>query len=284
MFNRRWIFVFMFFLVLICINVSLSTADDRKGQREIIDETESNMVLIPAGEFLMGGRGAANESPRHKVYLDAFYIGKYEVTFEEYEQFCTETGREMIIVNYERGFALPEIMLGKNRPAMNVSRDAAEAYCEWLGKKTGKHYRLPTEAEWEKAARGGLTGKEYPWGNEAPDADDIYRANYGPGLNQFVWKKDGYQYTAPVGSYPPNGYGLHDMAGNLWEWVQDRYSNDYYSKSPPQKNPKGPSRGRSIIRGGCFSSGHEHLRCAKRYDINSSNISDLIGFRIAGDL
>lgn len=117
MINRRWIFVFMIFLIFLCINIPTSNADDRKGQKEIIDQIEANMVLIPAGEFLMGGQNAADESPRHKIYLDAFYIGKYEATFGEYEIFCTETGREMVVVNYERGFALPEIMLGKNRPA-----------------------------------------------------------------------------------------------------------------------------------------------------------------------
>ncbi len=281
MFNRRWIFVFMIFLFFLCINISTSNADNEKGQREIIDGTEANMVLIPAGEFLMGGQGAVNELPQHKVYLDAFYIGKYEVTFEEYEEFCSDAGYNRP-VHPRYGYRPPdEDMVEGRMPVMNVGRDDAEAYCEWLSKKTGKHYRLPTEAEWEKAARGDLEGKEYPWGNEAPDAGGIYRTNYGPSFNHFVWKKDGYENTAPVGSYHPNGYGIHDMAGNVWEWVQDRYSSDYYSKSP-YKNPKGPAKGlRGIIRGGCFSSKSEHLRCAKRHAISTCNCSFLIGFRIA---
>jgi formylglycine-generating enzyme required for sulfatase activity len=282
MINRRRIFVFMIFLFFLCINISTSNADDKKGQKGIIDGIEANMVLIPAGEFLMGGQNAANESPRHKVYLDAFYIGKYEVTFEEYEEFCSEVGYNRP-VDPRYGYQPPEGMAEGRMPVMNVERDDAEAYCEWLSKKTGKHYRLPTEAEWEKAARGNLEGKEYPWGNEAPDAGDIYRTNYGPGFNRFAWKKDGYEHTAPVGSYPPNGYGIYDMAGNVWEWVQDWYSSDYYSKSP-YKNPKGPAKGLSgIIRGGCFSSKSEHLRCAKRHAISTGNCSFLIGFRIAQD-
>ena len=283
MFNRRWIFVFMIFLFFLCINTSISNADERKGQKEIIDGIEANMVLIPAGEFLMGGQGAVNELPQHKVYLDAFYIGKYEVTFEEYEEFCSDAGYNRP-VHPRYGYRPPdEDMVEGRMPVMNVGRDDAEAYCEWLSKKTGKYYRIPTEAEWEKAARGDLEGKEYPWGNEGPDAGGIYRTNYGPSFNHFVWKKDGYENTAPVGSYHPNGYGIHDMAGNVWEWVQDRYSSDYYSKSP-YKNPKGPAKGlRGIIRGGCFSSKSEHLRCAKRHAISTCNCSFLIGFRIARD-
>jgi sulfatase modifying factor 1 len=280
MFSRRWIFIFILFLFLPSIALSTSDAGNKKGQKEIIDQIESNMVFIPAGEFLMGGQGAAIEIPQHKVYLGPFHIGKYEVTFEEYKEFCIETDRKMILTNCERGYQLPEGLFGKNKPVINVSRYDAEAYCEWLCRKTGDHYRLPTEAEWEKAARGGAESKEYPWGNEAPSADGIYRANYGPSLNHFVWGQDGYEYTAPVGSYPPNGYGLYDMAGNLWEWVQDRFSRDYYRKSQ-YKNPKGPDRGsQGIIRGGCYGSSLEHLRCAKRYPIHPTSAGQLTGFRI----
>jgi len=285
MFNRRWIFVFMLFLVFLCINIPTSNADDRKGQREIIDQTEANMVLIPAGEFLMGGRVAYYERPQHKVFIDAFYIGKYEVTFEEYLAFCDDTGwRLPVDPKFQYGHQPPKEMLAPEMPVVKVTRKDAEAFCRWLSKKTGKHYRLPTEAEWEKAARGELVGKEYPWGNEAPDRDNIYMANYGPGFFHTEWIRDGYEYTAPVGSFPPNGYGLHDMAGNVWEWVQDWFADDYYSNSP-YKNPRGPAEGtEGIIRGGCYSSGSRHLRCAKRYSIDSGNDSPLLGFRIARDL
>jgi len=283
MFNRCWIAVIITLLFSFGILVYNSGADDRKVTGKMIASIENNMVLIPAGEFLMGGQNAANESPQHKVYLDVFYIGKYEVTFEEYEEFCSDAGYNRP-VDPQYGYQPPdEDMVGDRMPVMNVTRDDTEAFCAWLSKKTGKHYRLPTEAEWEKAARGGLTCKEYPWGNESPDAGDIYRANYGPGLNHFVWKKDGYENTAPVGSYPPNGYGLHDMAGNVWEWVQDEYRSDYNIKSS-YKNPNGQTKSLSgIIRGGCFSSKSEHLRCAKRYAIRPGSCSFLMGFRIARD-
>jgi len=283
MFQRFWIAVFITVLFSFGILVYSSGADDRRVTDGMIASIGNNMVLIPAGEFLMGGFGAADENPTHKVYLDDYYIGKYEVSFEEYENFCRETGRELLIVDFRFGYELPKSLIGGKKPIMNTSREDAEAYCAWLSKKTGKQYRLPTEAEWEKAARGGMDGKEYPWGNEPPDSGGTYRANFGPGINQFLWKRDGYENTAPVGSYPPNGYGLHDVAGNVWEWCQDRYGSDYYSKSPYQ-NPKGPSDGLfGVIRGGCYSNSSEYLRCAQRYSIHPTTHNFLIGFRIVRD-
>lgn len=264
------------------MNVLLASAGNEKTD-VILERIENNMVLIPAGEFLMGGDMAANEYPPHKVYLDNYFIGKYEVTFEEYETYCRETGYNVPVD--PQCFLQPDpSMLGATMPVMNVARSEAKAYCKWLSKKSGKHYRLPTEAEWEKAARGGLDEKEYPWGNEDPWADRIYRANYGPGLNQsFVWGKDGYQHTAPVGAYPPNGYGLYDMAGNVWEWCQDWYDSKYYEQSPAV-NPEGPSKGfRGVIRGGCYSSKKSHLRCATRVALSPDTLDHLVGFRIARD-
>lgn len=274
----------IFFLVILVATFVFTTsisAKDKSTVEGIIDKVERSMILIPAGEFTMGGKLARNEDPPHKVYLDAYYIGKYEVTFEEYEMFYTETGHNLPC-DPRYGIQPNECMLGPDMPVMNITRDDAEAYCKWLASKTGKNYRLPTEAEWEKAARGGLEEKDYPWGNEAPDAGGVSRANFGPGLDHFIWKKDGYIYTAPVGSYPPNGYGLHDMAGNVWEWCQDGYDSDYYRNSP-NKNPQGPNReGKDgIIRGGSYANGEKQLRCAQRYNIYATNGNFLIGFRIA---
>jgi sulfatase modifying factor 1 len=271
------------------MNENSKTLDYSGNSESIIQQIENNMVLIPAGEFLMGGNLAFFEQPLHKVFVDAFYINKYEVTFEEYETFCKETGWRLPVdpdFKYERTFN--DKMYGAQLPVVMVTRNDAEEFCRWISKKTGRNYRLPTEAEWEKGARGGLENKLYPWGNEEPDDSGIYRANYGPGFGHNEWKKDGYEYTAPVGSYPPNGYGLYDMAGNVWEWVSDWFDDNYYSISP-YKNPRGPAEpavgldagARGILRGGCYSSSADHLRCAKRYGLFPKGESSLMGFRIA---
>jgi len=273
--------IFLAILVFFSLSAVPLYADDLTT---IITQIEQNMVRIPEGEFIMGGNEAANEYPPHKVYLDAFYIGKYEVTFEEYEAFCRDIGHS-ISVDPRYGFQPDPSMLGPTLPVMNVTRDEAELFCKWLSKKTGRRYRLPTEAEWEKAARGGLVKKTFPWGNEPPSEEEVFRANYGPGVDHFIWKRDGYEYSAPVGMYPPNGYGLYDMAGNLWEWCYDGYERTYYRDSP-YKNPQGPQPRndlRGIIRGGCYGSAYKHLRCAKRHAIYPSNQDFLIGFRIARD-
>lgn len=278
MHNHRIAVVVILFILL--MHHPLSASYDNK-QNTILETIEKNMVLIPTGEFIMGGEEAKNETPPHKVYLDAYYIGTYEVTFEEYELYCRETGYNLPVD--PRILLQPDpSMIGLKMPVINVAREEAARFCQWLSKKTERTYRHPTEAEWEKAARGGLIAKEYPWGYEAPWANRIYRANYGPRLNQdFVWKKDSSAYTAPVESYPSNGYGLHDMAGYVWEWCRDWYDAAYYEKSP-YKNPAGPNTGfRGIIRGGCYSSKAEHLRCATRVALSPGTFDQLAGFRIA---
>jgi len=262
------------------------TADDGKGADEIIWQKDgAKMRLIPAGEFEMGTDSSEvsglvqwakkwyssaeaswfeNETPRHTVYLDAFYIDKYEVTVGQYKKFIQATGHRA-----PDWSGVSKYSPTNNHPIIYVSWDDAQAYCKWAGK------RLPTEAEWEKAARGGLVGKKYPWGNEAPDAGGKYRANYDPGK----YTKDGYHYTAPVGSFPPNGYGLYDMAGNVWEWCADWYDKNYYSSSP-RRNPSGAASGQyRVVRGGsCFNS-RFNMRAADRYDFALDFISDLFGFR-----
>ena len=187
------------------------------------------MVLIPAGEFQMGSNDPGawdDEQPVHAVYIDAFYMDKYEVTNAQYTEFILanpEWGKDRINRAFHNGDYL-EYWNGNdypsgeaNHPVVYVSWYAAMAYAKWAGK------RLPTEAEWEYAARGRLIGKKYPWG----DAIDSSKANY----NENVGKK-----TTPIGSYPPNGYGLYDIAGNVWEWCLDEIEANFYQNSR-RRNP-----------------------------------------------
>ncbi|MBM3242184.1 formylglycine-generating enzyme family protein [Candidatus Poribacteria bacterium] len=227
------------------------------------------MVFIPAGEFMMGSENRGpDEKPAHTVYLDAYYIGKYEVTNEEYYKFWQATGKhtpESFTNEYGIG-AWPERALKFLRhPVVGVSWDDAVAYAEWVG------MRLPTEAEWEKAARG-TTDRLWPWG----DALRPY-ANTWDG-------KDGYDNSiAPVGSYPDGKsyYGVMDMAGNVWEWTSDWYSDTYYFHSP-KRNPKGADTGSwRVIRGGAWTDDINRCATTFRFYFYPSLKTSFIGFRLA---
>ena len=203
-----------------------------KPAEPVIGPPPDGMVLIPAGEFQMGSHDAeanGDEQPVHTAYVDAFYMDKYEVTNADYAAFLNKMGKhsEEGIVWYDAGSVKAriervggryEVRTGyENHPVTEVSWYGAMAYALSVGK------RLPTEAEWEYAARGGLIGAVYPWGNAAPDAT---HANFGRNVGD----------TVAVGSYPANGYGLHDMVGNVWEWCLDEYNRTFYSVSPA-RNP-----------------------------------------------
>lgn len=208
--------------------------------KEIVSKDGAPMVLVPSGVFKMGSDeyGGNDENPAHRVFLDAYYIDKYEVTIGRYERYMKATGAEQ-----------PEwwedalIIGNKNLPVIGVNWNDAFMYCRWAGK------RIPTEAEWEKAA-GGLDGRMHPWGNEAPSPK---RANYG---HEMVMDTNRYVMLTPVGHFE-NGkspYGVYDMAGNVQEWVADWFDHEYYKKSP-DRNPTGPSEdndGGKVVRGGSF--------------------------------
>ena len=236
----------------------------------ILGDDGTEMVLIPAGEFLMGSNDAGaddDEKPIHSVYLDAFYMDKYEVTIGKYKQFVRATGHRPL------PDWVSEYSPTDQHPVVGVSWQDAMAYTQWAGK------RLPTEAEWEKAARGGLVGKKYPWG----DSIDTSQANCS--LNNFGGSKT-------VGSYVANGYGLYDMAGNVYEWCLDAYSPDAYG-SLPQRNPVSGGTIASIInnfanvnnlrvlRGGSWSFLGQNVRVAGR-DFNTPTPTfSRYGFRCA---
>jgi len=258
----------------------------------------SEMALVPSGSFLMGSpdgsRYAAVEKPQHSVYLEAFLIDKNEVTNRMFAEFLNAvksqdgfdaTRRSWIVIREDlapddkRELWPAEIVPEKGRflaskgfeqfPVISVSWHAAEAYCKWAGK------RLPTEAEWEKAARGGLTEKDYPWGNELPTEGIIFKR---------VWTNN--FFPAPVEvirNYFPNGYGIFDMAGNAAEWCSDWYDPNYYRQSP-EKNPTGPSTGRSkVLRGGSWAGNADSVRVANRNFSLPNRLNSGVGFRCAKD-
>ncbi|MGD2087453.1 MAG: formylglycine-generating enzyme family protein [Candidatus Aminicenantes bacterium] len=238
------------------------------------------MVYIPPGEFMMGQTKEEKnwlveqigeedyslykkETPLHKVYLEGYWIGKYEVTFAQYDRYCQETKIEK---PDDKGWGR------ENRPVINVSWTDAVEYCEWLSYKTGLKFKLPTEAQWEKAARGS-DERKYPWGSKEPDKN---LANFDGNIGK----------TTSVGSYPVGAspYGLLDMAGNVWELCSDWIEADYYKISPP-KNPICSTSGSlRVARGGSWGIYARDIRCAYRGGFWPSNRSIDFGFRLCQDI
>ncbi|MCK5716953.1 MAG: formylglycine-generating enzyme family protein [Thiomargarita sp.] len=222
------------------------------------------MVWIKAGSFKMGSNnGDADEKPVHMVKIDRFAMGKYEVTFSEYDKFAEAMGRNKPSDN-SRGRG--------NRPVINISWTDATAYTLWLHAQTGHLYRLPTEAEWEYAARAG-TETIYWWGN-----DMIYNnANC-----QYDSCIDLFDYTVPVDSFAPNPWGLYNTVGNVWEWVQDYYDSSYYSSSS-SNNPTGPTGLQNlprVRRGGSWYTNASNVRAANRGSYAPTSRDSDIGFRL----
>ncbi len=232
----------------------------------------SILIYIPKGEFTMGSNdGASDEKPVHNVYLDGYFIGKYEVTNRQYKKFCDAAGHSY---PPNPGFSGMSDYFNNypDHPVVEVSWDDVIAYCGWAG------LRLPTEAEWEKAARG-TDARKYPWGNSEPDAGGRYRANYDPGN----YTEDGYRYTSPVGSFSKgiSPYGCFNMAGNVWEWCSDWYDEDYYSSSS-RRNPEGsPSGACRVYRGGSWFFYARPIRSACRHRLPPGHWSSSLGFRVA---
>ena len=242
------------------------------------------MILIPAGDFLMGSEdGSEVEKPVHRVFLDSFHIDPTPVTNRQFAEFVDATGYRTTaeqlrsMVHLQEGEAEETkkcwhtyaTLDRANHPVILVSWNDANAYAKWAGK------RLPTEAEWEKAARGGHEGKKFPWGDDEP------------GLRYANWNRA--QESSPlappttdVRQFPPNDYGLHDAVGNVWEWCADWYFDPYYEVSS-QRNPQGPERGQYRVRRGASWNVREtfRLRCANRGAMLPDHFWSNLGFRCA---
>ncbi|NQZ78093.1 MAG: formylglycine-generating enzyme family protein [Ekhidna sp.] len=312
-------------------------------------EVPENMVLIPAGEFVMGGRSDQayeDEFPRHKVKVSAFFMDQHEVTNEQFQKFTEETSYKTVAerdIDWEEiKKQLPEgsskppdsvLRAGSlvfestnttnlrdytqwwiwtvganwrepegpgsniedrmNHPVVHIAWEDAQAYAEWAGK------RLPTEAEWEWAASGGNDENKYPWGNE-PVSQAYTKANFWQGVFPMQnLEKDGFYGTAPVGSFPTNAFGLSDMAGNVWEWCQDRYDvrsyrNDQESGlvtdpkgSGQYYDPREPYTPKHVIRGGSFLCNDSYCsgyRTARRMSSSKDSGFNHTGFRCVKDL
>jgi formylglycine-generating enzyme required for sulfatase activity len=227
---------------------------------------DAPMVEIPAGEFVMGFDGTQaleDERPAHRVWLDGYSMDQYEVTTAQYAAFLAAQPRPA-----PWQWESVNLALHGDRPVIGVDWHDADAYCRWKGK------RLPTEAEWEKAARG-TDGRLYPWGNHVP-TDKL--ANFALGA-RFSYS----QVLMPVQSHEAgkSPYGLFHMAGNVWEWVSDWYGANYYEHSP-EKNPTGPEQGQfKVLRGGSWSDLPKYLLTYGRFKLPPETRNSYTGFRCA---
>ncbi|MBN1809835.1 MAG: SUMF1/EgtB/PvdO family nonheme iron enzyme [Planctomycetes bacterium] len=230
-------------------------------------------LLISAGEFTMGSAsGDSDEKPVHKARMDAFYISRTEVTNTQFEQFMPAHRHKW-----------KQFSPGDDMPVVAVSWVEAMAFCRWLSNKEGAEYRLPTEAEWEMAARGS-DARTYPWGDQSAAAAGKFRCNFAPGRDRAEWKKDGFEFTSPVGNFPEGAspFGCLDMAGNVWEWCLDFYQDNWYSDAArPKINPGGPQSGtKRTMRGGSFSDSARIIRCTNRLGKPADFYDANVGFRV----
>jgi len=303
--NYAWVWLLMgIIIIIIGFIMTLWFIDHGPSLNELIE-----MVYVEGGNFNMGSNdGTDCEKPIHEVMVNSFWIGKYEVTVNLFNEFIKETGYKTdsdkdegsYIWNNEkfdwekrawinwRCDAQGNIRSQNeyNQPVIHVSYNDALAFCNWLNTKTGQKYRLPTEAEWEYAAGNGSKHTKYSWGNSEPFgkkggnvADEAAKMKFSdwPVFNGY---DDGYIYTSPSGSFDSNEFGIYDMSGNVWEWCNDWYDCDYYANSP-YSNPQGPSTGdMRAFRGGSWTLSPSDCRVARRVPFWPSFRSNVLGFRL----
>jgi formylglycine-generating enzyme len=242
----------------------LGTQHSAFRQQHLPPVLEPELAHIPEGFFLMGsGSGQEDEQPVHRVWVRAFAIGKCPVSNREYACFLQAAGHGVPKSWHDPRFNHPD------QPVVAVSWFEASAYCRWLSDVCGRPYRLPTEAEWEKAARGGVEGQQYPWGNDVAH----WMSPYGRG--------EAVEQPDLVGQDPPNDYGLHNMGDLVHTWCSDWYAADYYWRSPPY-DPQGPATGvRRASRGGAWRHRIKVTRCAARSSLPPDRTFTDYGFRVA---
>ena len=264
-----------------CVCSPLSAGAQTRNIEKVPESKEIKMpetVFIKGGTYRMGNEEniGGDEMPLRYVTVGDFNIGKYEITGAEYRAFCLSKGRKMP--------NLPLKNWDDSHPIVGVSWGAANSYCKWLSQQTGKKCRLPTEAEWEYAARGGGKEIRYAWGNGKPKgkrgasvAGKKIHDQY-PDRDIFEGYEDGFETTAPVGSFEPNKLDLYDMSGNVWEWCYDWYGS--YADSA-ETNPVGAIAGdMRVCRGGDWCSRVVYTRCSYRGKMKPTLEAPNIGFRI----
>ena len=238
--------------------------------------TGMEFVWVPKGCFRMGSTsGAKHERPVHEVCVKGFWMGKYEVTNAEWRKYRP---------GHDSGSYEGQALNDERQPVVEVSWEEARGFAVWLSERGHSRFRLPTEAEWEYAARAGTRTERF-WGDDANDA--CRYANVADRTAERQWSNwvvhdcdDGYAVTAPAGSFEPNGFGLYDLLGNVWEWVRDRYGGKYYA-SASRQDPRGPSVGSvRVLRGGGWLHDPARVRSAYRGRTTPGDRRGIVGFRL----
>jgi sulfatase modifying factor 1 len=290
--------------VLLMLSTQGWCAEGAVPSKRFVDCSDCpRMIALSAGHFDMGVAPGEEDreqlaeyfrgrsEPRRTVHVAPFAIGMHEVTREQYARFVAATGYrsegcfvwsgDAFVERRERNWRDPGLPQDERHPVVCVSWNDAQAYVRWLSERAGVRYRLPSEAEWEYAARGGQRNQPYPWG-AAVSRD---KANYGAdnGGAAAAEGADKWLGTAPVASFPLNGYGLYDMAGNVWEWTADWYAADAYAGGPA-KDPTGPATGTDkVLRGGAWDNPARALRSSDRNHFHPASVNPWAGMRCVVD-